>query len=254
MAGYVQYGEMNQVIHDIARETLYTEQDVSLNIDNLSKIKNCEKLSFTELMKILNGKNASVKLTTTVGNMYELGQVIKGGTTLTAIVTHGTSPTTKIQFFKDGAVLSTILTGLTNQRFTHAYGIDITTTSEFKVVVTCADGSVSSASFKINFYNPFFIGITSKEIDEVSPADILAMSKVVSGRKDVSHKYTLTKERAVFAYDKNYGELSSILDPSSFENLHSFAKKELLINGVMYYVYILTSKVFCSDFEYRFKF
>lgn len=254
MAGYVQYGEMNQVIHDIARETLYTEQNVSLNIDNLSKIKNCEKLSFTDLMKILNGKNASVKLTTTVNNMYELGQVIKGGTTLTATVTHGTSPTTKIQFFKDGAVLSTILTGLNNTRFTHAYGIDISTTTEFKVVVTCEDGSVSSASFKINFYNPYFFGITDNIPTELYPPEILNMTKVITGKMDIAHRYTLTNQRAVFAYDKNYGKLNSILDPSSFENLASFTEKELLINGVMYYVYILTNKVFCNDFEYRFKF
>ena len=124
----------------------------------------------------------------------------------------------------------------------------------FKVVVTDVEGNVVQDSVSLNFYNPYYFGKTNKEIVDVTEVDILAMTQVVNKKDNQKHKYTMSDERAVFVYDKSYGDLTSILDSSSFENRDSFVKSEMIVNGVVCNVYILDEKCYCTDFEYTFKF
>ena len=56
------------------------------------------------------------------------------------------------------------------------------------------------------------------------------------------------------AYPAEYGNLTSILDANSFENLDSFTKASTTVGDVAYNVYYTTSKVTCQNFAYSFKF
>ena len=252
----VTVSQLNSITKAIEMKTLFTQGDVELNIANLSKIENCDKFSFTDFMNILTLKGATVTLSTTLDSLiYKQGLTIYGGTTLSAVVTKGSYDIEKVEFFIDNGLVSTENTDVADGgNYTYAYGTDITTNKVFKVVVTDVEGNVVQDSVSLNFYNPYYFGKTNKEIVDVTEVDILAMTQVVNKKDNQKHKYTMSDERAVFVYDKTYGDLTSILDISSFENRDSFVKSEMIVNGVVCNVYILDSKCYCTDFEYTFKF
>ena len=252
----VTVSQLNAITKAIEMKTLFTQEDVELNIANLSKIENCEKFSFTDFMNILTLKSATVTLTTTLDSLvYKQGLTIYGGTTLSAVVTKGSYDIEKVEFFIDNVLVSTENTDVANGgNYTYAYGTDITTNKVFKVVVTDVEGNVVQDSVSLNFYNPYYFGKTNKEIVDVTEVDILAMTQVVNKKDNQKHKYTMSDERAVFVYDKTYGDLTSALDPNNFENLSSFSKVEMTIDGVLCNVYIQSEKCYCADFEYTFKF
>ena len=197
-----------------------------------------------------------VTLTSSLSTLvYELGTTVRNGHTLTAKVTRGSSDITKVEFFKNNTSVSTITSNVSNGgNFTYADGSNITADVTYKVVVTNVEGKTVSSTLSVKFYNPYYHGVTSKDINTITSTDITAMTKDVSAKGTKEYKYTSTNERVVIAYDKNYGLLSSILDENSFENLGSFEKKEITIGSTVYYVYIMTNGCYCSDFKYTFKF
>lgn len=249
--------EFNEVLQDIARETLYTENNVNFDINNLSKIHDCEKLSFTDLLKILNFKGTTVQLSSNLGNgtiLQEFGVPIRGGISLSAKVNLGSASITKVVFYKDNIQVSSIINDLNRTTYTYAYGLDINNSTTFKVTVFLSDNTSVSSEVKIKFCNPFYFGVTSKEITDLTPTDITSGTKKVAEKGNYSHPYSTTNQRCFVAYDKNYGVLKSILDPSSFENLASFVRTEMTIGSTVYYVYTLKNKVYCNNFAYTFKF
>ena len=197
-----------------------------------------------------------VTLTSSLSTLvYELGTTVRNGHTLTAKVTRGSSDITKVEFFKNNTSVSTITSNVSNGgNFTYTDGSNITADVTYKVVVTNVEGKTVSSTLSVKFYNPYYHGVTSKDINTITSTDILTMTKDVSAKGTKEYKYTSTNERVVIAYDKNYGLLSSILDENSFENLGSFEKKEITIGSTVYYVYIMTNGCYCSDFKYTFKF
>ena len=254
---YVTTTQFNTQLQKIGEKTLYSSEDVSLNSKNLEKISgNLDKFNFVDLMNVLSYKNATVSLTSSLSNLvYELGTTIHGGQTLTATVVKGTSSISKVEFFKNDTSVSVIVDDVADgESFTFASGTDITANETYKVVITCEDGNTVEDILSVKFYNPYYHGVTSKTLDEITSTDITAMTKDVSAKGTKEYKYTSSNERVVIAYDKNYGLLSSILDENSFENIGSFEKKEITIGSTVYYVYIMTNGCYCSDFKYTFKF
>lgn len=197
-----------------------------------------------------------VTLTSSLSTLvYELGTTVRNGHTLTAKVTRGSSDITKVEFFKNNTSVSVVTQNVANGgNFTYSDGGNITSDTTYKVVVTNIEGKTVSSTLSVKFYNPYYHGVTSKDINTITSTDITAMTKDVSAKGTKEYKYTSTNERVVIAYDKNYGLLSSILDENSFENLGSFEKKEITIGSTVYYVYIMTNGCYCSDFKYTFKF
>lgn len=197
-----------------------------------------------------------VTLTSSLSTLvYEIGTTVSNGLTLTARVTKGSSNITKVEFFKGNTSVSVITQNVASGgNFTYSDGSNITTDTTYKVVVTNVEGKTVSNTLSVKFYNPFYHGVTAKDLSTIASADILAMVKDVSAKSTKEYKYTSTNERIVIAYDKNYGLLSSILDENSFENLGSFEKKEITIGSTVYYVYIMTNGCYCTNFKYTFKF
>ena len=197
-----------------------------------------------------------VTLTSSLSTLiYELGTTVRNGHTLTAKVTRGSSDITKVEFFKNNTSVSVVTQNVSlGGNFTYADGSNITADVTYKVVVTNVEGKTVSNTLSVKFYNPYYHGVTSKDINTITSTDVLTMTKDISAKGTKEYKYTSNNERIVIAYDKNYGLLSSILDENSFENLGSFEKKEITIGSTVYYVYIMTNGCYCSNFKYTFKF
>lgn len=263
MATYVTKTEFNNTIKqvnnaftNVAGKTLYNNESVDINIDNLAKITNCENFSFTDLMNILNYKNPSVRLSSSVSTYtYEIGDTITGGVTLNAEVSLGTSPITKLEFYKDNTVVSTIVDGLdTGNIFNYAYGITISTDTVFKAAITTEDGSTFSDSISFNFYYPVYHGVTDKTVEYIIPSDISSLTKDIRPKGNMEYTYSVTNERCVLAYPKSYGQLSIIYDKNKFDNSKSFDIKTVTVHGIEYLVYVTKTLGNVKDFNYIFNF
>lgn len=198
----------------------------------------------------------TVRLSSSLSTLvYELGTTVRNGHTLTAKVTKGSSDITKVEFFKNNTSVSTITSNVSNGgNFTYADGSNITADVTYKVVVTNVEGKTVSSTLSVKFYNPFYHGVTSKDINTITSTDILAMTKDVSAKSTKEYKYTSNNEYCCLAYPKSYGKLSSLLDGNGFQNLDSWVSKEIEINSVPYYVYQTKTNVICTNFAYKFEY
>ena len=197
----------------------------------------------------------TVRLTSSLSTLiYELGTTVYNGTTLTASVTKGSSDITKVEFFKNNTSVSVITSNVANGgNFTYADGNNISADTTYKVVVTNVEGKTVTSTLSVKFYNPYYYGITSKSINDITVTDVAAMTKDVSAKGTKTYKYTSNNLYCAMAFPKSYGQLSSILDGNGFQNLDSWRFKEIEINSVPYYVYQTGTVVICTDFTYEFK-
>ena len=196
-----------------------------------------------------------VTLTSSLSTLvYELGTTVRNGHTLTAKVTKGSSDIIKVEFFKNNTSVSTITSNVSNGgNFTYADGSNITADVTYKVVVTNVEGKTVSSTLSVKFYNPYYHGVTSKGINDVTVTDISAMTKDISAKGTKTYNYTSNNLYCTIAFPKSYGQLSSILDGNGFQNLDSWVFKEIEINSVLYYVYQTGTVVICNNFTYEFK-
>lgn len=186
---------------------------------------------------------------------YILGTTVYNGHTLTAKVTKGSSDITKVEFFKNNTSVSVIENNVSNGgNFTYTDGLNITADVTYKVVVTNVEGKTVSSTLSVKFYNPYYHGVTSKDLNTITSTDITAMTKDVSAKGTKEYKYTGNNEYCCISYPKNYGLLSSILDGNGFQNLDSWTSKEIEISGVQYYIYQTNTSVICTNFLYKFEY
>lgn len=110
-------------------------------------------------------------------------------------------------------------------------------------------GSVT-ATKTINFIQPFFYGKSST----FAVSTLAGLSKSVTAKGNKTFSFTTNNEFMVFAYDSSYGNLSSILDPNSFETISGWTKSTLTYNGFSYNVYVADSATTDTGAAYTFKF
>lgn len=80
-------------------------------------------------------------------------------------------------------------------------------------------GDVSAASKTIEFIYPFIWGAS----DSATP-DLSTLTKDLSKKGNKTYDYTTANQHIVFAYDKSYGDLTSILDQNGFETISGYTK------------------------------
>ena len=252
---YVNVEQFNKSLKNISDKTLYTKDGADLDANNLNKTINCDKFSFTDFMDLLTYKEVEINLTSNLSTtIYEVGNVVNG-ITLTASVTKGSSKISKIEFYKnDVFLIDTTIDVENGGNFTYTYGLDINSTTTFKAIVFCEDGKTKEAKLDIYFYNAYYHGATIKAINDITGSDILGLTKDISGKGNKTYSFTNLNERAIIAYEKQYGLLNSILDENLFENKYSFDYKEIAIKSVPYYVYVSKTPFSSSDFKYNFKY
>lgn len=110
-------------------------------------------------------------------------------------------------------------------------------------------GSVT-ATKTIEFIQAFFYGKTAG----TSISDFTGLTKDISKKGQKKYKFTTNNEHMVIAYDASYGNLSSILDPNSFEVISGWTKSSLTVGGFNYNVYIADSATTDTNAEFTFKF
>lgn len=157
-----------------------------------------------------------------------------------------------IKVYDGSTLLTTITSGVASGgTFTYTYSCNIRSNTTLKVEVSDGTSTVS-ATKNITFVSPYYYGVSSNDLNSITSADILSMTKDVTAKGNKNYKFTCNNEYCVFIYPKSYGLLSSILDSNNFENLYSWENGEIIIDSTSYYVYETNIKVTCDNFAYRF--
>ena len=112
----------------------------------------------------------------------------------------------------------------------------------------------------INFYYPIYYGVVNESvtINNITEAQIEAMTKSVGAKGNKTFKYSTNNQRMVFAYPSTYGTLSSILDANGFEQIKAFERVTLRIvnqagTSINYYVYMNNANT-NTNFNMTYKF
>ena len=252
---YVTTTQLNNLSKNIQDKTLYTKDSVSLDASNIELIKgNLNKYSFVDFINDLSYKPPTIILSHNLSTLvYEKGITVRNGISLSASITIGSEDIQQVEFFKDGISVSLIATGVTTGgTFTYADGTDINIDTKYEVAVTTVKGKVHSESLEIKFYNPYFYGTTPKDIGSLTDSDIKSLTKDIAAKGNKEYRFTANNEFCVCAYPKAYGTLTSLKDENQFENIYSFNRVELNIDGEPYYVYVNDLRCSCTNFKYTF--
>ena len=167
-------------------------------------------------------------------------------------ITLGSNPIKEVALYANGEIQQIKVPAETegNATLTFALNQEIKNSiakGYYRVKITDDKGySVTIDSPAINFHYPCYFGIADKNttIDALSESQILAMTKKVEAKgTSKSYSYTVSQQRMVFAYPKEYGELSMISDVNGFNITSSFEKKVISITTIdgskqEYYVYM----------------
>jgi hypothetical protein len=130
-----------------------------------------------------------------------------------------------------------------------ADSLTASTPSTFTYALSAAKNlKTKTASASVNFVYASYHGIVSSLTPSAS--DILALTKVVKNGKGYTvNGINLTNARYAYAYPVSFGALTAIKDANNFEYLQSYTQTTININGVSYYLYVLTSPVTISNFR-----
>lgn len=185
-----------------------------------------------------------ITLTTSAPALVKIGTSI-ATTTMTAKVTKGSAALTKVNFYVNNTSVSTrdITAAGT---YTYNYETAISDNATFKATVLDETGGTKSATVEVKFIRPFYNGIS----DTATVSSLEGLNEVLAARGTQTVAYTANNKYAVFAYDKSYGDLKSILDENGFENKQDWTKSTL----DDYFVYVSNLPITVSNYKYQFIF
>lgn len=181
------------------------------------------------------------------GSIFEVGTTVTLNE-ITASVTKTSNDIKSVTLYESNTAIEAV-TDIqnTNNNMTFSWDInkDITSSmaaGHYKVIVEDIKGKTVSASTKaINFYNPMYYGVVNSNVgvENITESIVLAFNgKIIEAKGNKAVSFTTSAERMVFAYPKEYGPLSSIVDPNRYDIIKSFDMTTLTIKNVEYYVYM----------------
>lgn len=222
--------------------TLERDITANVNVGGVTSGKTfTEGTSITDVLESILVKPVyqTVTLTLSEDLIQKIGTTISS-VDMTAVIVKGDSPITNAKYYvgaslvdtKDSTTDPAIINGGT---YTYEYSTPFSTDTIFKVDVLAGDHT-ETATKKIQFVNPYYTGSSTTS----TIADFTGLTEeivVKNTKKEVTYGVT-DNEYLVFAYDKSYGSLTSIKDENNFENIGSWNKSELTVDGQDYFVYI----------------
>ena len=116
------------------------------------------------------------------------------------------------------------------------------TTRQFTLKVSF-EGLTETASRTVRGTHPTYFGAVAKTW-EGTEANIKALAEVIAGERTLTRTGIATADgKIALAYPKDFGALTSIKDGNGYEVLPSYTRSEVSVNGIQYYLYLLTVPV-----------
>ena len=206
-------------------------------------------------LEILRKATVKYEEPTATVTFSQSNTVIKQGVTFNLDITVNnpvkkTSDIEKFDLYKAGTLVESIpyASGTTSYSFTQIP--DVAADCSYEVRVIDVQGKYTKYTKSYDFVYPFYTGCT----DDI-PVDATGLTEMIEakGNKTITVN-SGTGAYIVFMYDAAYGDIKNIIDPSGFENITSFTKIQLTIDGILYNCYHSNLKQALSNFKYTYKF
>lgn len=215
------------------------------------------------LTKILYPYVAPVIGTTTSspnGGVFENGST-QTITSVTSSVTKKSASISKVELLQGSTVLKTH-SAIPNGGNISFAGLSVainkdTSNKNLTVKVTDSENkSYTKNTGTFSFVYPYYYGAIGANTT-ISETVIEGLTKKIESKGSKAWTFTLSNQKAVFAYPKSYGALKSIIDANNFTVTDAFTRSELSIIGLdgtaqTYYVYVSNGASTLSDFKYTF--
>lgn len=223
----------------------------NISVGGLNSGVNLTGMSALEILKKITRKYTNANATVTwseSATLFEKGDSINLNVSVSNFVAGDYSPS-KISLYRGTTLLEEKTASGT---VTFSTVNNITTNTTFTVKLTDANNVVVSISTKTyKFVNATYTGSCA---NIPTSADVIGMTKLLREKAVLTQGFTASNSHLVFASPKSYGVITSIKDPNNFENLTSFIRVDMAINGVDYYVYYTKNKITCTNFKYTFNY
>lgn len=105
------------------------------------------------------------------------------------------------------------------------------------------EGLTETVSRTVRGTHPSYFGSVPKTW-EGSEVNIKALAELIIGERTLTRNSISTNDgKIALAYPKDFGALTSIKDGNGYEVLPSYTRSEVNVNGIAYYLYLLTVPV-----------
>ena len=206
-------------------------------------------------LEILRKATVKYEEPTATVTFSQSNTVIKQGVTFNLDITvknpvKKTSEIEKFDLYKAGTLVESIPYVSGTNSYSFAQIPDVSTDCSYEVRVIDVQGKYTKYTKSYDFVHPMYAGCT----DNI-PVDATGLTEMIEakGNKTITVN-SGSGAYVVFMYDAAYGDIKNIIDPSGFENITSFTKIQLTINGILYNCYHSTLKQALSNFKYTYKF
>ena len=181
--------------------------------------------------------------------IYEIGATVSS-ITFSITATKKSKDITSIKIYDGTQLINTITDDVANGgTFSYTYSCNITTNTSLKVEVT--DGtSTASAVEGIVFTNRSYYGFVANDatVDDVA-VKALQNNSLKTTKALTYSGITCSFSKLVYAYPKSFGTLKSILDNNGFDYISSYECREVSIDSVDYYVYVMKDATTVDNFK-----
>lgn len=153
-------------------------------------------------------------------------------TSVTASISKKSEAISSVALYNGGTLVENKVDVVANGgTITFDQAIEITDTATLKVKVTdTKPTTVEATAATYTYVYPYYYGTVAAGTD-ITSAVVLGLTKDVAVKGNKTYTYNLNNDCAVIAYPKAYGELKSVLDPNSFDNMASYTKTEVQVTG-----------------------
>lgn len=176
--------------------------------------------------------------------------------TINCTVTKKSNDISKIEYFINDTLVHTVTSGVANGgTFPYIYNTEIKSTTTVKVVVTDVKGLSATSTKKIEFCGSSYHGIVPPETSTVTEAMVKTLTKTLKNTNDfVYSNINCEYNKIVYAFPAEFGKLTMIFDvKNNFSYLESFECKNITIDNIPYYAYLLIEAVGVDGAEITFK-
>lgn len=243
---------LNKVVNKIKTQT--TMDNFTVNVDGTGIPKGTEINGDNVVDIVKQMLRKLVKATATIAYSVTNATVEKG-TTISPVITvknivKGDYDVSKIEFYNGSTLLDTKNYSAETTEYTYTLS-DLSTDTTLSAKVYDSENNVTDLqSKKYTFVNPFYYG----SLDDVPNGNtVKTLTKLVETKGNKTKSFTSNFQTIVFAYPKEYGNLTNIINQNNYEVISNFTKIEVQVNNVAYNCYY-AENVNVSDFKYTFKF
>lgn len=243
---------LNKVVGKIKAQTKMDNFIVNVEGTGISKGTEINGDNVVDVVKNMLRKleKATAKITYSVTN-----SVVEKGTTISPVVTvnniaKGDYDVSKIEFYNGSTLLDTQTYSADNTEYTYTV-TDLGTDATLSAKIYDVENNVTDLqSKKYTFVNSFYYGVL-----DAAPTGttVKTLTKLIETKGNKTKSFTSNFQTIVFAYPKEYGNLTNIINQNNYEVISNFTKIEVQVNNVAYNCYY-AENVNVSDFKYTFTF